>query len=89
MNNYLFLGVDQAAKDQAILKIKNKIFDKKEAQQFDFDVFYGIKIDLEQLQQSFVQLPVVSSQRLIMIREANKLKPNVQEFLILRPELNI
>jgi len=72
---YLFLGDDLIAKDARILEIKNKFFKNfQEALSFDFDNLDASKLPDDTLAKSFLTLPVITSHRLIVLRQVHKLK---------------
>jgi DNA polymerase III delta subunit len=72
---YLFLGDDGIAKDARILEIKNKFFKSfQEALSFDFDNLDASKLPDDALKKSFLTLPVITSHRLIVLRQVHKLK---------------
>ena len=71
--SYLLLGNDRATKDQKIAEFKKKYLSQKDALHFDYQLFWGNKLDPKELKKSLVSLPVISSQRLIIIRQCEKL----------------
>lgn len=79
----LFLGGDLAAKDAKILEIKNKLFkDLPDALSFDFDSLDAHKLPEHTLKKSLSQLPVVAPSRLIIVRQAHKLKSTDIQLLL-------
>lgn len=73
---YLLLGDDLTAKDARITAIKNKLFKNVQgALAFDFDNLDAAKLPDDVLKKSFLTLPVIAPFRLIVLRQAHKLKP--------------
>ena len=79
---YLFLGEDTAAKHLYINEIKKEHLKTPESWHFDYEVFFGKKLDLISLQKSFLILPVAAEQRIIVLHETHALDKSVQEFLL-------
>ncbi|MFA5059498.1 MAG: hypothetical protein WC676_02610 [Candidatus Omnitrophota bacterium] len=79
---YLFLGEDTAAKDVKLREIKQKAFPNSDALQFDFEVLHAYKLEPEILKKSLMALPAVAPQRLVMIREGQKLTAHHKEILL-------
>ncbi len=73
---------DSAFKDQNLQEIKAKILTRPDSSQFDYDVFYGAKLEPEDLKKSLLSLPAVGSQRLIIIREAERLSQHNQNLVL-------
>ena len=71
--NYLFLGNDTPTKIQKISDLKIKYLTHPDASKFDYDVFYGSKLDSQDLKKSVLNLPVVCAHRLIIIHQCHKL----------------
>lgn len=78
---YLFVGEDSLSKDIKLDKIKEEFF-SREVEQFNFDCLYARELDLLKLQEVLLRLPVKAKKRLILIREADKLKDNIKEYFI-------
>jgi DNA polymerase III delta subunit len=78
---YLFIGQDSFSKDLKLEKIKEEVF-SKEVEQFNFDCLYARELDLLKLQEVLLRLPLKAKKRLILIRDADKLKDNIKEYLI-------
>jgi len=77
---YLFVGQDSASKDVELEKIKQE-FLPTEVKEFNFDCLYARELNLPQLQEALLRLPVRTKRRIILIREAEKLKENIKEYL--------
>ncbi len=78
---HLFSGPDRQAKDQKILSLKSRWLTSSEALAFDFQTFYGSKLDLDAFQQSLASLPVSASKRVVILYDCAKLSARHQDFL--------
>ncbi len=78
---YLLCGEDSGAKDRKITEIKKKYISSNEALEFDYEAFYGQKLDPAELKKSLIALPAVAKQRLILIRSVHKLNPQNKEII--------
>ncbi len=89
---YLFLGEDTAAKNISINEIKQEHLKSPDSRHFDYEVFYGKKLDLSSFQKAFLALPVAAEKRIIVLREVHSLDKIPQEFLskyVVHPEPQI
>jgi DNA polymerase III delta subunit len=77
---YLFVGQDSISKDIKLEKIKQE-FLPAELKEFNFDCLYARELNLLQLQESLLRLPVRAKRRIILIREAERLRENIKEYL--------
>lgn len=78
---YLFLGQQQQDKDRELKKIKESYLGQGSAD-FNFDLFYGRQLNLPVLQERLLALPVKSAKRITLIKEAQGLEEDVQDFLL-------
>jgi DNA polymerase III delta subunit len=78
---YLFVGGDSLSKDIQLKKIKQELL-SPHAQEFDFDLLHAPELTLKKLQEKFLCLPAASNIRLIVIKEAQLLKPEIKDFII-------
>lgn len=85
---YLFLGQDSLAENSP-LSSKEKVFKKikeellsRELEQFNLDILYAREITLPQLQERFLALPVKAPQRIILIKDAQFLRPEARNFIL-------
>ncbi|MCX5712183.1 MAG: hypothetical protein NTY47_03795 [Candidatus Omnitrophica bacterium] len=78
---FLFTGADSASKDAQIKELKRKFFNEK-LEQFNCDTFYAKDLELTELQEKILSLPVNSEKRVIVVRQAQNLKPNIKDFII-------
>jgi DNA polymerase III delta subunit len=78
---YLLIGQDSLSKDIQIKRLKQE-FLAREFEQFNLDILYAKELTLEELQEKFLCLPVKSSKRIIVIKEAQSLKEESKEFIL-------
>lgn len=78
---YAFLGQDALSKDIQIKKIKEE-FLAKGTEQFNFDILYARELTLDFLQEKLLFLPVKSSKRIVLIKDAQGLNKEIQEFFL-------
>ena len=79
--SYLIIGEDIVAKDRTISEIQQQLLPAADARKFDYDVLDGSRIEPTELKKTLLALPAVASQRLIVIREAHKLKSQQKDIL--------
>ncbi|MFH0855903.1 MAG: hypothetical protein V1869_05295 [Candidatus Omnitrophota bacterium] len=85
---YLFTGLDAPLKDSPLsskdirLKQIREEFLPKEVEQFNLDNLYAESLKLKELQERLLSLPVKSSKRIIVIRNAQELGPDIDDFII-------
>jgi len=80
-NIYLFLGVDSASKDRKITALKKENL-KDNSYAFDYELLYAGSLDPLRLKELLNSLPVFSSKKIIVIKEADKLSPNHKRLLL-------
>ncbi len=78
---YLFLGQQQDEKSRELKKIKESHLGQSQAD-FNLDLFYGRELSLSVLQERLLALPVKSAKRITVIRQAQDLKEDLQDFLL-------
>jgi DNA polymerase III delta subunit len=78
---YLFLGEDFASKEAHLKKLKEGCL-KPGSRDFNFEALYARELQLKTLQERFLSFPVNSAKRLIVIKEAERLKPECREFIL-------
>lgn len=71
---YFFLGHDSQAKDVQIAELKQKLFTSADAPKFDYEVLHAHKLEADTLKKALIAIPVLSKKRLIVIRQAQKLR---------------
>lgn len=78
---YLFIGEDVLSKDIYLKKVKQE-FLSKGCEQFNFETLYAKEIILKDLQEALLRLPVNNSKRIIVIKDAQRLKEDSREFIL-------
>jgi DNA polymerase III delta subunit len=78
---YLLTGPDSPSKDSTILQIKEQ-FLPAHLQDFNFDRLYASDLRLKDLQERFLTLPVKAKKRVIVIKNAQKLSPEIKKFIL-------
>jgi len=78
---YLFVGQDSFAKDAALERIKEEFLPSKLVD-FNLDILHGDKLSLEVLQEKLLFLPVKSSKRIILLRNAGDLGKRQESFIL-------
>jgi len=78
---YLFIGQDSLSKDIQLKKIRQEFLDKN-TEQFNLDILYAKELALKDLQERLICLPVKSSKRIVVIKDAQNLKEDVKEFVL-------
>ena len=85
---YLFIGQDSpykdspfSSKDLQLKQIKEE-FLPKEIEQFNLDTLYAETLELKDLQEKLLAMPVNSSKRIILIRNANELGRDSEDFIL-------
>ncbi|MDD5568335.1 MAG: hypothetical protein PHY88_03950 [Candidatus Omnitrophica bacterium] len=85
---YLFAGQDSSFKDTPFsskdiqLKQIKEEFLAKNMEQFNLDVLYAENLKLEDLQEKLLALPVNSTKRIVVIRNAQELNPDMDDFIV-------
>lgn len=80
--HYVFIGGNQQLKDEKISALRKKILPSIDSQKLDCDVMYAHKLSAEELKKSLISLPAVSPQRVVVIRNAEKLKQQHKDLLL-------
>lgn len=78
---YLLCGSDHQSKNQKILAIKEKIFSSSRSSVFDSETLYASGLDLKTLKKAMIALPSLTRQRLLVIRQADKLTAAHQDLI--------
>jgi len=78
---YLLIGLGSSAKDIQIKRLKEGLLDKATGD-FNSDVVYGKELSLRQLQEKLLFLPFKSEKRLLIIRDAQRLKEEARLFIL-------
>jgi len=80
--HYLFLGDQTHLKNQKIDELKNKFIQSNDASNFDCEILHANKLSPADLKKSLMTLPVVSKNRLVIIRHIEKLSPHNKEIIL-------
>ena len=80
---YLFTGEDEPAKQERISSLKKQLF-PADTESFNYDSFYAKELNLALLKELLGRLPVLAKQRLLVIKDILKLKPDIQEYILSR-----
>lgn len=78
---YLFTGEDSFSKDIKLKRLRQEAF-PKELEQFNLDILYAKELNLINLQEKLLCLPVKAKKRIVIIKDAEGLKEDIQEFII-------
>lgn len=80
--NYLFVGQDIAAKDIKLTELKKQLFTSPDAASFDYEALDASCLEQQALKKALAALPVIAQQRLIVIREPQKLTAADKQTLV-------
>lgn len=78
---YLFIGQDTLSKDARLKKLKEE-FLSPHTQYFNLDVLYARDLDLKDLQERLLCLPLRAKKRLVVIKDSQNLKKDIKDFII-------
>ncbi|KPK98886.1 MAG: hypothetical protein AMJ95_02080 [Omnitrophica WOR_2 bacterium SM23_72] len=78
---YLFIGDDSASKNARLKVLRHEEL-QKGTEPFNLDILYAPQLSRKDLQEKLIYLPVKSSRRLLVIKEAQNLKGEVQDFIL-------
>jgi DNA polymerase III delta subunit len=78
---YLFIGQDTLSKDARLKKLKEE-FLFPQTQYFNLDVLYAKELDLKDLQERLLCLPLRAKKRIVIIKDSQNLKKDIKEFII-------
>lgn len=78
---YLFTGQDSFAKDGQIKELRQK-FLPRETAQFNYDLLYAQDLTLAALQEKLLCLPVNNALRIVCVKSAQRLKPDIKSYLL-------
>jgi len=80
-NIYLLIGSDVIAKESQLKKLKQELL-SSQLQDFNLDKLYAKEIDLKDIQERFLAIPLNSQRRIIVIKGADYLNAEAQEFFL-------
>lgn len=78
---YLLIGQDVLAKENQLKKIKQE-FLPLQLQDFNLDTLYAKEVNLADIQERFLSLPIKSAKRIIVIKDAHSLDEECRDFLL-------
>jgi DNA polymerase III delta subunit len=78
---YLLIGGDIAAKETQLKKIKQE-FLPSELQDFNLDTLYAKEVNLKDIQERFLSIPLKSAKRIMVIKDAHLLDEESRDFLL-------
>jgi len=78
---YLLIGQDVLAKETQLKKIKQE-FLPKELQDFNLDTLYAKEINLKDIQERLLAIPLKSAKRIIVIKDAHSLNEESRDFFL-------
>ena len=85
---YLFIGQDLnlkdapfSSKDTQLKQIKEEFLPKR-VEHFNSDTLYAETLKLKDLQEKLLALPVESSKRIVIIKNAQELDPDIDDFIL-------
>jgi len=78
---YLFIGQDSLSKDIRLKKLKEEFLDPQ-TQYFNLDVLYARELNLKDLQERLLCLPLRAKKRIVIIKDSQHLKKDIKEFII-------
>ncbi len=78
---YLFIGQENQPKEVALARIKEENL-SADLRDFNCDSLYSKNLSLKDLQERMLFLPLSSSKRIILIKEAQLLKQEAKDFLL-------
>jgi DNA polymerase III delta subunit len=78
---YLLIGEDNLSKDIQINRLRQE-FLTKELEQFNLDILYARDLNLIDLQKALSCLPIKAKKRIIVVKDAQNLKEEIQDFLL-------
>jgi DNA polymerase III delta subunit len=78
---YLFIGQDSPSKDLQLKALRKECL-AKSTEQFNLDILHAREVTLKDLQEKLIYLPLKSSKRLLVIKNAQDLKQDAREFIL-------
>lgn len=78
---YLFIGQDSFSKGIKLKRIKEE-FLAKEIADFNLDILYARELNLRDLQERLLCLPLKAKKRIIVIKDAQEIKEDIKEFIL-------
>lgn len=79
---YVFIGRDLQKKDAKLAEIRTKLFKDPSALSFDYENLSGHKLNSDDLKKSLVALPHMSAQRMVVIRQCERLNEHNRDLIL-------
>lgn len=79
--NYLVIGPEGYLKAEFLDKLKGSIL-RDNKNQLDLDVFHGGKSEIHDVLNSFRTLPIISKQRIVVIKDINRFSPKEKNSIL-------
>ena len=78
---YLFYGKENYLKEDILKKFRNRLIDSAYSE-FNYNVFYGEKLSINEVINDLDTMPLISKHKLVVIKEAEKINKNDETKLI-------
>jgi len=78
---YLFIGQDSPSKDIRLNRLKEEYLDPR-TQHFNLDILYAKELNLKDLQERLLSLPLGAKKRIVVVKDSQRLKEEIKEFII-------
>ncbi|OGD15061.1 DNA polymerase III subunit delta, partial [Candidatus Atribacteria bacterium RBG_19FT_COMBO_35_14] len=78
---YLFYGKENYLKEDILKKFRNRLIDSAYSE-FNYNVFYGEKLSINEVINDLDTMPLMSKHKLVVIKEAEKINKNDETKLI-------
>jgi len=78
---YLLYGEENYLKEDILKKLRNRVIDSA-YRELNYKVFYGDKLTINEVINDFETLPLISKHKLVVIKEAEKIKKNEEKKLV-------
>lgn len=79
--HYFIIGADSRLKEEQIASLKEKFLPSPDSKKFDCDILYSHKLTAEDLKKALFALPVFSKERLVILRNGEKLQQAHKELI--------
>jgi len=78
---YLLIGQDSFSKNIKLKQIRQQLLGP-DTEQFNLDILYAKEINLRQLQEKLLCLPIEAKRRMVVVKGAEFFKKDIQEFIL-------
>lgn len=79
---YLLVGQNPQKKDEKLNELKKKLFKDPSAASFDLETLSAHKLDSDDLKRSLLSLPHMAGQRMVVIRQCERLDEHNRELVL-------